>query len=140
MPVAPVRISACALAAAALAVARLWIAVAPGSAVRWASSFNSAAGAGSRAGDGPIVDTWCRVVASVGARVFRATCLEQSLALVMLLSLARIPSHLVVGVSRRDSFGAHAWVESRGTVIFGGSQRDGFVPILPAPPASTCPE
>jgi hypothetical protein len=62
----------------------------------------------------------------------------------MLLTVARIPSRLVVGVSRRDAFRAHAWVESLGEVVLGDRQRGGFVPIVPAPhstPApTTCPE
>ena len=62
---------------------------------------------------------------AIGRRApFSATCLEQSLALVMLLAIARVPAHLVVGVSRAaPALRAHAWVECGGAVVHGGGRR-----------------
>ena len=49
----------------------------------------------------------------------------------MLLSIARIPAHLVVGVTRAESaLRAHAWVECGGVVVLGGAQSHGFTPLL----------
>jgi len=89
-----------------------------------------------------------RAVIAVGARSpLSATCLELSLALVMLLALARIPAHLLVGVARLESsVRAHAWVECGGRVILGGAQAAAFVPLLgrsaasaPSVVVSSCP-
>ncbi len=96
----------------------------------------------------PRISDLSRAVSALGARApFSATCLEQSLALVMLLSIARIPAHLVVGVGRAESvFRAHAWVECGGVVVLGGAQERGLTPILrtsapesPSTVVSSCP-
>jgi len=90
------------------------------------------------------VDPWIsdlsRAVSALSVRApFSATCLEQSVALVLLLSIARIPAHLVVGVSRAEpTFRAHAWVECGGAVVLGGVQARGLTP-LPRTPASESP-
>ena len=80
----------------------------------------------------------CSAIIAVGARPpFSATCLEQSVALIMLLWLVRIPANLVVGVARAESaFRAHAWVECDGFVVLGGSQSQGFTPLLRMPASS----
>ena len=77
-------------------------------------------------------------VTAIGARpLFSASCLEQGVALVLLLSIARIPANLVVGVARAESaFRAHAWVECGGVAILGGAQSHGFTPLLRAPASS----
>lgn len=82
-----------------------------------------------------------RAVIAVAARPpWSATCLEQSLALVMLLSIARIPAHVVVGVARVEStVRAHAWVECCGDVVLGGAQAEGLTPLLRAPATSFSP-
>jgi Transglutaminase-like superfamily len=82
-----------------------------------------------------------RAVIVLGARPpLSATCLEQSLALVMLLSIARIPAHLLVGVARLGSnLRAHAWVECCGDVVLGGAQAEGLAPLLRAPATSSSP-
>jgi Transglutaminase-like superfamily len=95
----------------------------------------------------PQIRDLSNAVMAVGARrPFSATCLEQSVALVILLSIARIPAHLVVGVARAEStFRAHAWVECCGDVVLGGAQAEGLTPLLRAPAtspsaaASSCP-
>jgi hypothetical protein len=98
------------------------------------------------------VDPWIsdlsRAVSALSVRApFSATCLEQSIALVLLLSVARIPAQLVVGVSRADPIlRAHAWVECGGAVVLGAAQAQGLTPLLRAPAAesrstvpSSCP-
>ena len=64
----------------------------------------------------------------------------------MLLTIARVPAHLVVGVSRAPGLRAHAWVESGGRVVLGGAQAQGLTPLLfpssettPSSVASSCP-
>jgi hypothetical protein len=67
-----------------------------------------------------------------------ASCLEQGLALVMLLAVSRVPARLVIGVSRPGSmFAAHAWVECGGRVVLGAAQAADFVP-LPSIAALPC--
>jgi hypothetical protein len=139
------RIPAVLAACGALTVARIWVSVAPGTAVRWASGRSDRASVAARSNEGVLVAALARAVVGVGARrPFRASCLEQSLALVTLLSMIRIPAHLVVGVSRSklfESLRAHAWVESRGDVLIGDFRSREFAPILPPSrsTASSCP-
>ena len=89
----------------------------------------------------PVTDLWIRdlrrAVLAVGVRPpFSATCLEQGVALVMLLTIARIPAHLVVGVSRQEpTLRAHAWVECDGVVVLGGAQAQGLTPLLGTRPS-----
>ncbi|MDD1778828.1 MAG: lasso peptide biosynthesis B2 protein [Candidatus Helarchaeota archaeon] len=54
---------------------------------------------------------------------FRATCLVQALATQVLLAGEGISSVLHIGVmkGKNSSFEAHAWVESEGRIIIGGS-------------------
>ena len=185
-----VRLDAVCAAAVALVVARVWLVLAPGQAVRWGSRIGEPApglrglleaftglglrrsgedltGRGLRgshfahSGFFPLVDPrdprpvenpraplpdarirdLSRAVIVLGARTpLSATCLEQSLALVMLLSMARIPAHLLVGVARFGSnLRAHAWVECCGDVVLGGAQAEGLTPLLRAPAPSSSP-
>jgi len=55
-----------------------------------------------------------------------ATCLAQSLVTVKLLEDAGLPASLRIGVARDKSgeLEAHAWVESKGRVIIGGTHAD----------------
>ena len=137
-------------AAVVLTCAKVWVRVAPGRAVRWGARIGQGHGSHSRLRSltrraaceaRPAVDARIRnltaAVTALGARrPFSATCLEQSVALVMLLSMVRIPSHLIVGVTRAEStVRAHAWVESRGEVVLGGSQAVGLQPLVGAPAA-----
>jgi hypothetical protein len=88
-----------------------------------------------RSATAPWIRDLSSAVIAVGARrPFSATCLEQGVALVMLLTIARIPATLVVGVTRAESaFRAHAWVECDGVVVLGGAQSQGFTPLLRVP-------
>jgi Transglutaminase-like superfamily len=196
VPVSVERYAALAAAAAALLSARVWLRIAPGRAVRWASRIESPprrglrgslTGRGSRGLHGSqsallttnpsmpprgprsvenpcdprpaeyprdprsvehalIRDLSTAVIAAGVRPPLSATCLEQSLALVILLSAARQPARLIVGVSRAEStVRAHAWVECRGDVVLGGAQAAGYAPLVggsssaPSAVASSCP-
>jgi hypothetical protein len=73
-----------------------------------------------------------RAISILGMRTpFRASCLVQGLALVMLLAIVRIPARLVVGVSTPDrkDLRAHAWVECGGKIVLGGALAPEFLPL-----------
>lgn len=83
-------------------------------AVRWARRV---AGTAERPGSAAIVPEVCRRVAL--AAVFfpgRARCLEQSLALYLLLRRRGVPAELRLGVQPYP-FHAHAWVELNGAPL-----------------------
>ena len=65
-------------------------------------------------------------VALASRYVPRATCLTQALATLILLDLYRYPVTLRIGVARNNvgEFEAHAWIESDGSVVIGGSKTD----------------
>ena len=62
-----------------------------------------------------------RAINRASARVTHATCLTRGLAAVVLLRLAGLPYHMIVGVhkSAAGDFSAHAWVVSQGQVVTG---------------------
>lgn len=61
----------------------------------------------------------------------RATCLTQALAAQFLLMRSGIESRIVVGVSNQESFQAHAWVESQGSILIGSTHDvERYAPIL----------
>jgi hypothetical protein len=123
------------LAAAALAGARLWLWIAPGRAVRWAGSQGSVPERPHQRR----AARFGRAIARVGAtRLFRSSCLQQGIGLVVLLSAFGIPSRLVIGVTRADEgVHAHAWVECDGRVVLGGELSDRFTPLLGATTSSS---
>jgi hypothetical protein len=90
--------------------------------------------AGTRVGrlrDETVVDEACRRVALAG--VFfpgRARCLEQSLALYVLLRRRGIPVELRLGVQPYP-FNAHAWVELNGTPL--NEERETVSQFVPLP-------
>jgi Transglutaminase-like superfamily len=126
-------------AAVVLPIARVWLALAPGAALRWTSVTGRPSSAISQTFEVSLVpvDRLCRAIAGVGARwPFRSTCLEQGIALVMLLALARKPARVVIGVARRDGdivtprlLHAHAWVESEGRILLGAAHSQGLLPL-----------
>ena len=63
-------------------------------------------------------------VARVSQFVPKATCLTQAIATLILLNLKNYPATLRIGVARNNEgrFEAHAWVESEGNVVIGGSK------------------
>jgi hypothetical protein len=73
----------------------------------------------------PIVGSVARAVVRASRLVPAATCLVQALVARDLLARRGIDTELRLGVAR-DPDGrttAHAWLEDRGTVVFGGSDR-----------------
>ena len=79
----------------------------------------------------PAIEPLAWAVAAAGASL-GASCLEQGVALTALLSLVRVPAHLVIGVNRSGgALRAHAWVESRGRVVLGAVEAHDYS-ALPA--------
>jgi hypothetical protein len=75
--------------------------------------------------------TWA--VASVAARVPRASCLTQALAATLLLARHGHAATLRLGVAKNDdgTLRAHAWLESGGHAILGEPAPGAFVPFPP---------
>ena len=99
----------------------LWI-LAPG--LQW--RFMVRLGRGATAGDaldGDVADRIVRAVAAASGYVPRTTCLAQALAAQVLLKQRDIPASLQIGVARdrEGKLQAHAWVESGGRVLMGGT-------------------
>jgi len=119
-----VTLRAVAISFVAVLAARAWLRIAPGQVIRWASS------APATAADRPAaIDSFSCAVAAVGGRC-RATCLEQGVALTLVLAAMRVPARLVIGVERSGTaLGAHAWVESNGRVILGGADASKYAPL-----------
>jgi hypothetical protein len=134
----PVRLVTIGAAAGALVVSKLWLRLAPGSAVRWSLRGEEAtpALAFARSVEEALRcdasrDTLVRAVIAIGARwPSRVTCLEQSIALVALLKLWGVPARVTIGVARSDrTMNAHACVESGGRVLLGGAQMEGLLAL-----------
>ncbi|MDQ6914187.1 MAG: lasso peptide biosynthesis B2 protein [Actinomycetota bacterium] len=69
-------------------------------------------------------------VARASRAVPRATCLVRALAGAVMLARHGHPAVLRIGVAGRDSRElAHAWVETRGTIVLGDIGLDGYVPL-----------
>jgi hypothetical protein len=122
----------------ALLAARVWVRVAPSHAVRWASrsrglipSSASILEPHPAAPESSSIAPASWAIAALGARrPFSSSCLEQGLALVMVLTAMRIPARLVIGVGRPDSvLRAHAWVEHDGHVVLGAVHARGLEPL-----------
>jgi hypothetical protein len=121
----------------AILIARAWMRAAPGSAIRWSLTM---------AADGPprraSVAALAWAVAAAGGTC-RATCLEQGIALKLLLAAVRVPARVVIGVHRSDrALQAHAWVESDGRVVLGGAEARDYLPLPTAArgPATAAPQ
>jgi hypothetical protein len=74
---------------------------------------------------------WAVTVAS--ELVPGAACLTQALAAQVLVERAGLQSRLQIGVARgkADGLEAHAWLESKGRVVVGGSGVERYAPLLP---------
>jgi hypothetical protein len=134
------RVPIVAAAAVALVAAHVVVWLAPGRAVRWATGTERAHTAGADDGSA-LAGAFASAITAANARLpFRASCLVQGVALVMMLSVARVPSHLVVGVAREApaDLRAHAWVICGGQIVLGGLQATNFLPLARAIPRS-CP-
>ena len=73
---------------------------------------------------------WAIVVA--GKYVSGTTCLSLALAGRMMLNSYGYPAHIHIGVAKdhTGSFGAHAWLESEGTIVIGGQESTSlFAPL-----------
>lgn len=59
------------------------------------------------------------------------TCLTQALAAQVLLARRGYPALLRLGVAKgeREQFQAHAWVESEGKIVIGGSELERYTPL-----------
>lgn len=71
-------------------------------------------------------------VAVAGRFVPRSTCLVEAFAAHVIMRRNGLPSVIRVGVDRNvsEGFRAHAWVECAGKIAVGGSQAEGFTPIV----------
>ena len=76
--------------------------------------------------------TWA--VRVVSRAVPGATCLTQALAAQLLLARRGCPSRLKIGVARTPDarLRAHAWLESDGLVVLGGSGVEEYTPLAGA--------
>ena len=116
-------------AAGALLLSKLWLRAAPGPAIRWATRGDDVPQGTERRWS---ADTMARAVAAAAAHwPFRATCLEQGIALVFLLTLFGIPARVTIGVARSGAtLNGHACVQSSGRVVLGAAQMEGRVPLI----------
>ena len=71
-------------------------------------------------------------VSAVSKYVPKASCLTQALAAETLLHRHGYPAVIHIGVAKRntETLEAHAWVESEGRIILGGSGLAGFTPLI----------
>jgi hypothetical protein len=73
---------------------------------------------------------WAMAVA--GRYVSGTTCLSLALGGRMMLNRYGYPAHIHIGVAKdhTGSFGAHAWLESEGTIVIGGQESTSlFAPL-----------
>lgn len=70
-----------------------------------------------------------RVEALAAAVLGHDSCLPQAVAAAAYFRRHGQPVELVVGVRRRPTFEAHAWVELQGIPVVGGRERPGYEPI-----------
>jgi len=71
-------------------------------------------------------------VATASRYIPKATCLTQALAIQLFLKQSGREAHVHIGVDRGEGgrLDAHAWVESRGKVLFGGSKLSRYTHLL----------
>jgi hypothetical protein len=82
--------------------------------------------------NGTSTDEIARAVRSASRFVPHASCLTQALAAQALLRWSGISSRLHIGVAKDDAgrLEAHAWVESKGSIVIGGSGLARYTPLL----------
>jgi hypothetical protein len=71
-------------------------------------------------------------IAVAGRYVSGTTCLSLALAGRMMLNRYGYPAHIHIGVAKdhAGAFGAHAWLESEGTIVIGGQESTSlFAPL-----------
>jgi len=70
-------------------------------------------------------------VATASRFIPKATCLAQALAIQLFLKQSGREAHVHIGVDGEGGrLDAHAWVESRGKVLFGGSNLSRYTHLL----------
>ncbi len=81
----------------------------------------------------PSLERIAWAVCEASRYVPKATCLTQALAAQVLLKKGGYPASVRIGVGRDDDgeFQAHAWVESQGKVVLGGSKLARYTQLLP---------
>ncbi len=86
------------------------------------------AGADEKLSEGRLI--WA--VAAASRLIPRATCLTQALAIQLFLKQSGREAHVHIGVDHGEGgrLDAHAWVESRGKVLFGGSNLSEYTHLL----------
>ena len=80
----------------------------------------------------PPIDRLLWAIAVAGRYVSGTTCLSLALAGRMILNRYGYPARIHIGVAKEHtgSFGAHAWLESEGTIVIGGQESTSiFVPL-----------
>jgi hypothetical protein len=80
----------------------------------------------------PPIDRLLWAIAVAGRYVSGTTCLSLALAGRMILNRYGYPAHIHIGVAKEHtgSFGAHAWLESEGTIVIGGQESTSlFAPL-----------
>jgi hypothetical protein len=115
-----------------VAVVRLGLWVAPFRIIQRVSGYLRRASRNSRGSTAGVREiVWAVRLAS--RYVPRATCLTQALATQILLGRNGHAGEVHIGVALDPKLGfrAHAWVESQGEVLIGGSEElDGYSPLL----------
>ena len=85
-----------------------------------------------RAHRGHPIERLLWAIAVAGRYVSGTTCLSQALAGRMMLNRYGYTAHIHIGVAKdhTGSFGAHAWLESEGTIVIGGQEStSSFAPL-----------
>jgi hypothetical protein len=81
---------------------------------------------------GPVADVRWAVAAAARRVPWKALCLQQAYAGVLMLTVRRVPSTTVVGVRRAPGDGGlatHAWTEAGGGIVTGGPGHRQFQPL-----------
>lgn len=79
------------------------------------------------------VDRVVWAVETAARHVPKSTCLTQAIATKVLLARRGFPAHLHIGVAHQgkgEQLLAHAWIESEGKVLIGGSELERYTPLL----------
>lgn len=86
---------------------------------------------GRRFGNSLSQDRIAWAVTAVSRYVVKATCLTQAVTLQVLLQKEGYNAALRIGVIRNEEgqLQAHAWIESQGKVLMGGSELERYIPL-----------
>jgi hypothetical protein len=119
-------------AALLLAAIRLGLGLLPFHTLRHLLAKVAEAPTGFRETDRSSADRIAWAVEAAGRHLPRAgTCLTQALAAQVLLARRGYPALLRIGVvkSEEGRLEAHAWLESRGRIVIGGSGLERYIPL-----------